>query len=113
VQPATELAVAGCVLQRLTCVGRADRRALAVNQRGDKASVEPEDREHRRSSIPNKLPSRSNRNDELAPKGRAMLFGTSSLTCAGGFFMRSRSPVFVSFPEVALIRSASASNTAN
>ena len=28
VQPATVSAVAGCVLQRLTCVGRADRRAL-------------------------------------------------------------------------------------
>jgi hypothetical protein len=25
VQPATELAVAGSVLQRLTCIGRADR----------------------------------------------------------------------------------------
>jgi hypothetical protein len=32
VQPATELAVAGSVLQRLTCVGRADRRSLLTHR---------------------------------------------------------------------------------
>jgi hypothetical protein len=35
VQPATVSAVAGCILQRLTCVGRADRRVQGMAQNLD------------------------------------------------------------------------------
>jgi hypothetical protein len=38
VQPATELAVAGSILQRLTCGGRADRRARGLRKEKSSAA---------------------------------------------------------------------------